>query len=290
MTPAFLPNGYCGRAGRARAARPPARDGPVAEILVTGATGTLGRALVTRLAASGHQVRALSRRPQPAPGGAPAVPAVAWFTGDLRQDLGLTEAVAGTDVIVHCASAVRGDAALARNLLAAARRTKSPHLVYISIVGVDRIPIGYYRAKLECEQLIAASGLPWTVLRVTQFHNLILRICTFAARPPVMLVPAGFRFQPVDAADVAGRLARLADGGPAGRVPDMGGPQVCPISDLASACLRASGRRRPLLPVPLPGAVAAAFRQGANLAPAGTAGEVTFEEFLATRRIKEQQP
>jgi uncharacterized protein YbjT (DUF2867 family) len=88
------------------------------------------------------------------------VPAATRVTGDLRRGEGLAEAVAGAQVIVHCASAARGDPAAARNLIAAARRAKSPQLVYISIVGVARIPLGYYRAKLECEELIAASGLP----------------------------------------------------------------------------------------------------------------------------------
>jgi uncharacterized protein YbjT (DUF2867 family) len=271
------------------------------DILVTGATGTLGRALVPRLAASGHRLRILSRHPRPTPatdglplGTGPAlssasVPAPAWVTGDLRRGEGLAKAVAGTQVIVHCASAPRGDPAAARNLIAAARQAESPHLVYISIVGVDRIPFGYYRAKLACEELIAASGLPWTVLRATQFHDLILRICTMLARPPVMLVPTGFSFQPVDVADVAGRLADLAGGGPGGRVPDMGGPQVRTASELAWACLQASGRHRPLLPVWVPGAAAAAFRRGGNLAPGAAAGQVTFSEFLAARPGRREQ-
>jgi uncharacterized protein YbjT (DUF2867 family) len=250
----------------------------MSEILLTGATGTLGRALVPRLTACGHGITALSRRP---PTG--TATQAHWVTGDLWRDEGLAEAVAGAEVIVHCASALRGDVAAVRNLVAAARRAGRPHLVYISIVGVDRIPFGYYRSKLECEQVIAASGLPWTVLRATQFHDLILRICTVLARAPVMLVPAGFRFQPVDVAEVAERMAGLAGGGPAARVPDLCGPQVHTAADLVRAWLRAAGRSRPLLPVWLPGAAAAAFRHGGNLAPAAAAGRVTFEEFLAAR-------
>jgi uncharacterized protein YbjT (DUF2867 family) len=248
-------------------------------ILVTGSTGTLGRAVVPRLAGAGCQVRSLSRRPPP-----PATPAGAWATGDLRRNAGLDQAVAGMDVIVHCATSLTGgDQNAAANLIAAARRAGAPHLVYISIAGIDRVPLGYYKAKLATERLIEESGLPWTILRATQFHELILRLCETLARPPVMLVPAGFRFQPVLAAEVAGRLAGLAGQPPAGRVPDMGGPQIRGIHDLAASYLRASGRRRRVLAVPLPGRAFAGFRRGGNLAPDEATGTVTFEQFLAQR-------
>ena len=247
-------------------------------ILVTGSTGTLGQALIPRLAGAGHTVRALSRRPRP-----PSAGPGAWATGDLRRDVGLAAALDGMNVVVHCASAPRGDPAAARNLIAAARRAGAPHLVYISIAGIDRVPLGYYKAKLATERLIEESGLPWTILRATQFHELILRLCETLARPPVMLLPAGFRFQPVLAAEVADRLALLAGQPPAGRVPDMGGPQVRGIRDLAASYLRASGRRRRVLAVPLPGRAFAGFRRGGNLAPDEATGSVTFEDFLAGR-------
>ena len=247
-------------------------------ILVTGSTGTLGRALVPRLTGAGHEVRAFSRQPRPS-----STPASAWATGDLRANAGLDEALAGIEVIVHCASAQRGDQAAAQNLIAAARRAGTPHLVYISIVGVDRVPVGYYRAKLAVEQLIEDSGLPWTILRATQFHELILRGCELLARLPVLLVPAATSFQPISAGEVADRLACLAGQPPAGRVPDMGGPQVRSSGDLAGGYLRASGHRRRVLQVRLPGRAFAALRRGGLLAPQHATGTVTFDEFLAAR-------
>jgi uncharacterized protein YbjT (DUF2867 family) len=247
-------------------------------ILVTGSTGTLGRTLVPRLAGAGHTVRSLSRRPAP-----PSAQPGTWATGDLRRDTGLAAALEGMDVVVHCASAPRGDPAAASNMISAARRAGTPHLVYISITGIDKVPLGYYQAKLATERLVEESGLPWTILRATQFHELILRMCETLARPPLMLVPAGFRFQPILAAEVADRLAWLAGQPAAGRVPDMGGPQVRGIADLAASYLRASGRRRRVLPVPLPGRTAAEFRRGDNLSPGHATGTGTFEEFLAGR-------
>jgi uncharacterized protein YbjT (DUF2867 family) len=247
-------------------------------ILVTGSTGTLGRALVPQLTAAGHEVRAFSRRPRPS-----STPPQAWATGDLRTNTGLGEALAGIDVVVHCASAQRGDQAAAQNLIAAARRAGAPHLVYISIVGVDQVPVGYYRAKLAVERLIEDSGLPWTILRATQFHELILRGCELLARLPVVLVPAATSFQPVSSGEVATRLAGLAGQPPAGRVPDMGGPQVRTSRDLAGRYLRASGRCRRVLPVWLPGRAFTGLRRGGLLAPGHATGTVTFDEFLAAR-------
>jgi uncharacterized protein YbjT (DUF2867 family) len=251
-----------------------------APVLVTGGTGTLGRLVVRRLTAErGAQVRVLSRRPAPAEPGL-----AARVTGDLRSGRGIEPAVAGTGVIVHCATGLgRGDVDAARHLIDAALRAARPHLVYISIVGVDRIPIGYYKAKLEVERLAEESGLPWTVLRATQFHQLILRGCEMLARPGVLLVPAATSFQPIEAGEVAARLAGLATGPPAGRVPDMGGPEVRGAGDLARSYLTARGRRRPVLPVRLPGAAFAGYRDGYHLAPDNATGRITFAQFLAER-------
>ncbi|MFI2616848.1 SDR family oxidoreductase [Streptomyces sp. NPDC018584] len=242
-------------------------------ILVTGGTGTLGRLVTERLRSDGHDVRVLSRRSQP-------------YAVDLRDGAGpgLDAAVAGVDVIVHCASTPRGgDERAARNLIEAARKAGVGHLVYISIVGVDRVPLGYYRAKLAVEKLVEESGLGWTVLRTTQFHDLVLRVLARAARLPVLLLPAGVSDQPIAADEVAARLAELAAAPPAGRVADMGGPQVRTFTDLAHAYLRATGKRRPVLRVPLAGRTYRAMRAGGHLAPGRAVGKGTFEEFLAGR-------
>jgi uncharacterized protein YbjT (DUF2867 family) len=254
-------------------------------ILVTGGTGTLGRLVVRLLAADGRAVRVLSRRDRPdAQGqpdqGQPDQGHIEWAIGDLRKGSGVGAAVAGATAIVHCATG-RGDVRSAVNLIEEARLER-PHLVYISIVGVDRVPVGYYKSKLEAERRIEASGLPWTIMRATQFHQLILRGCEALAHLPVLPVPAG-SFQPIEAAEVAERLAGLALGPPARRVPDMGGPQVRDAGDLARAYLRARGRRRAVVPVTLPGKAFAGFRRGGNLARDNAVGRITFDQFLAER-------
>ncbi|KAB2589788.1 SDR family oxidoreductase [Streptomyces arboris] len=240
-------------------------------ILVTGATGTLGRQVAERLRTEGADVRGLSRR-------SPS------YAVDLREGKGLDSAVDGVDTIVHCASSPRGgDDRAAGYLIDAARRAGGPHLVYISIVGVDRVPLGYYTLKRRVEQMIEDSGLGATIQRTTQFHDLVLSVVSGAAKLPVLPVPAGVSVQPVDSGEVADRLAALALGAPAGRVPDLGGPEVREFSGLAGAYLRATGRRRRVVPVRLAGKAYAGFRGGGHLSPEHAVGTVTFEEFLARR-------
>ncbi|MFI9615477.1 SDR family oxidoreductase [Streptomyces sp. NPDC052023] len=241
-------------------------------ILVTGGTGTLGRVLTERLHADGHDVRVLSRHAQP-------------YAVDLRQGgTVLDMAVAGVDTIVHCASAPGGgDEEAAAHLTAAARRAGVGHVVYISIVGVDRVPFGYYKTKLAVERLIEESGLGWTVLRATQFHDLLVRLFDTLSRPPVMLLPAGLKDQPIEVTEVASRLAELASGGPAGRVEDMGGPEIRTFESLARTYLRATGHPRRLVNVPLWGRTYRAFRDGGHLAPEQAVGKGTFEEYVAVR-------
>ena len=242
------------------------------QILVTGGTGQLGSAVVAALRTAGEQVRVLSRRTAPE-----------YATGDLRTGRGVDTAVAGADVIVHCATDFLRETELAHRLIEAARWAGAEHLVYVSIVGVDRIPLGYYRAKHETEQLIAASGLPYTILRATQFHALIRTLFAGASKLPVVPVPK-MRFQPVDVRDVASRLATLAVGDPVGRADDFGGPEVLDAADLARAVSTATGRKRRMLPVRLPGALFRGFADGANLTPEHADGKITFAGYLAGQR------
>jgi uncharacterized protein YbjT (DUF2867 family) len=255
-------------------------------LLITGGTGTLGRLVVPRLRDAGCNVRVLSRHSHESGDG------VEFMIGDLATGEGLEAAVDGIGTIVHCAGTAKGDEDKARNLVRAASRAGAQHLVYISVVGADRIPVvsgvdrtmfGYFAAKRAAENVVAGSGLPWTTLRATQFHDLVLTLAQQLAKLPVMPVPAGVRYQPVDAREVAARLVELSLGKPSGLVPDIGGPRVYELTELVRSYLRASHRHRLLLPVRLPGKAARAVRAGANLAPERAVGRRTWEDFLAER-------
>jgi uncharacterized protein YbjT (DUF2867 family) len=257
-----------------------------APILVTGGTGNLGRLVVARLVAAGAPVRVLTRQDHAAADG------VEHVVGQLDTGAGLAAALSDVDVVVHCAGARTGDGDRARRLGEAAASAGVRHLVNVSVVGADRVPVvsradrvmfGYLAEKLAAEGAVAASGVPWTTLRATQFHDLVLTMLQAAAKLPVLPLFAGFRFQPVDARDVADRLVELALGEPAGLAPDVAGPRVYPMTELARDYLRAAGRHRLLLPLPVPGRAARAYRAGANLAPERAVGTRSWEDFLAER-------
>ncbi|MFJ7264676.1 SDR family oxidoreductase [Streptomyces globosus] len=242
-------------------------------ILVTGGTGTLGRRVTARLRAAGHEVRVLSRRSE-------------QYPVDLRDGTGLDAAMAGAQVVVHCASSPRGgDDAAAGHLIAAARRAGTvTNLVYISIVGVDVVPLGYYRVKHRVERMLLESGLGVTILRTTQFHDLVAAVARTLAKVPAgpVPVPKGVRVQPIAVEEVADRLAGLAVPAAGGRVPDMGGPEVRLLADWVRAYLAADGgRRRRVVEVPLAGRAYRGFVRGGNLAPDHAVGTVRFADFLA---------
>jgi uncharacterized protein YbjT (DUF2867 family) len=221
-------------------------------------------------------VRVLSRRGVDRQTGGATVVA-----GELRSGRGLERAVAGADAIVHCASAVWRARATEvdgmRNLIAATG-AEGPHLLYISIVGVDRIPYFYYRAKLDAEQLLERSGLPWTILRATQFHSLIWRF----AVGRFVVGPKGARAQLIDASEVADRLGELVDAGPSERVPDIGGPEILSLHDMARLQRKVLGRALTVVELPLPGKTARAFAAGDNLCPEQAVGRITYADYLAS--------
>jgi uncharacterized protein YbjT (DUF2867 family) len=260
--------------------------GKAVPILVTGGTGTLGRLVVPRLQEAGHAVRVVSRQSRSAQDG------VELMSGDLATGEGVEAAVDGVDVVVHLAGTAKGDEDKARHLVAAAKRTGTRHLVYISVVGADRVPVvsgvdramfGYFASKLGAERVVAESGVPWTTLRATQFHELMLTTVEKMARLPVIPVPARVRFQPVAGDEVAARLVELALDAPAGLVTDIAGPRVYGMDELVRGYLKARGKHRLMLPIHLPGKAASALREGANLTTGPGLGRRTWEDFLADR-------
>jgi uncharacterized protein YbjT (DUF2867 family) len=244
----------------------------MANVLVTGGSGTLGRHVVTRLRALGHDVRVLSRSPHRG-----------THRGDLSTGIGVAAALRGVDSVIHAASDSRRfgrrDVVHTRTLLDM-MPPETRHLLYISIVGIDSIPFGYYRQKLRCEGLITDSDVPSTILRATQFHELAASVLRVVQRMPLAPIPSGFLLQPVAAREVADRLVDLLDGSPTGRADDFGGPEVLPLSHMAEAWRIRWGRPRRFVSVPLPGRAASAFREGLNTSPLHSEGHQTWHDYL----------
>lgn len=246
----------------------------MASILVTGGTGNLGRHVLPLLRERGHDVRVLSRTPHSEPG---------FVLGDTVGGEGLDAAARGADTILHLAGSNKGDEVGTAHIADAARGAGVRHVVMISVVGADAVPIGYFRSKDQSEKVLAASGVPFTVLRAAQFHDFVWGMLGGLVKSPIVPV-LGARFEPVAVEEVAGRLAELVDGEPAGRVADIAGPEVLEASTILHGIARARGVRRGYVPMPLPGSVGRAYREGANLAGPGVQrGTGTWEEYLQQR-------
>ena len=241
-------------------------------VLVTGATGTLGTPTVARLRAAGHEIRALSRRRAPG-----------LVTGDLLTGAGLEQALEDAGTVLHLSTAQsHKDVAATRTLLTAASAAGVGHVVLISIVGIESVPIGYYKDKVTIERLVAESTLPYTVLRATQFHSLVASVFGAQRFSPVLLAPA-VPLQPVAVEEVADRLAELAEGPAAGRVADIAGPEQLRMTELAHQWRSAKGSRRPVVPLRLPGKIFGGYAGGGVLVPGPAYGRISFAEYLAGR-------
>jgi uncharacterized protein YbjT (DUF2867 family) len=248
------------------------------KILITGGTSHLGRQ-VARIGANTHDIRILSRQAHSPEGN------IEWVQGDIALGEGVLEAATGIEAIVHLASDPRQPKAVdvegTKHLIEAAQKARIGHLFYISIVGIDEIPLRYYKCKLEAEKIIEASGVPFSILRATQFHSLLDSMVSGAMRFPwVAPLPTNFKFQGVAEEEVAQHLVQCLTDGPGGRLPDLGGPEVLSFGEIAQTWMEVKGNRKKLIHLPLPGALAAAFRAGKNTTPQGVRGTMTWRQWL----------
>lgn len=206
------------------------------KIVVIGGSGLIGTNVVNRLRQKGHEVLAAS----PNTG-------VNTLTGE-----GLAEALAGAQVVVDVANSPNfEDRAVmeffetsGRNLMAAEKKAGVRHHLALSVVGADRLPeSGYLRAKLAQEALIKGSGIPYTILRATQFFEFIGRIADAAANGDEIRVSPAL-LQPIAADDVSAAVADLAVGPALNATVEVAGPEAVPLDKLARKVLAAHGDKR----------------------------------------------
>ncbi|TFV60354.1 LysR family transcriptional regulator [Mycobacterium sp. PS03-16] len=203
------------------------------KIAVVGATGQIGTQVVDLLRGGGHEVVAVSRS-----SGADVL------TGD-----GLQEALAGAQVLVDVTNSPSFEdgpvldffSRSSANLVSAAREAGVGHLVVLSIVGADALPeSGYMRAKVVQEKTVIESGLPYTIVRATQFHEFAEMITGSLIVDGQVHAPDA-RIQPIAAAAVAVEMARAATAAPVDGVVNIGGPEKMSFADMARAVLAAQG-------------------------------------------------
>ncbi|WP_327178771.1 SDR family oxidoreductase [Streptomyces sp. NBC_01335] len=246
------------------------------KIAVAGGTGTVGRHVVDVVRERGHEAVVLSRS-----------------NGvDLVSGSGADEALQGVTAVVDVTSKQTMSAkasaefftSVTRLLQASEQAAGVGHHVALSIVGIDRAPHGYYAGKVAQERLVESGAVPWTILRATQFHEFAGQIHGQIRVGPLVAVPR-MKSEPVAAREVAERLVELATGSPAGRVPDLGGPRVESMSAMVRAYAHHTGKRGPVVEVPLPGAMGRAMRDGSLVTrePADH-GTLTYAQWLWLQR------
>ncbi|MER6330078.1 NAD(P)H-binding protein [Streptomyces sp. NPDC001034] len=214
------------------------------KVAVIGGTGLVGSQVVEKLNAAGHE----------------AVPCSKSTGVDVLSGQGLDEAVAGADVVVNLTNSPTFDeASLAffrtsmDNLVAAGKKGGAGHFVVLSIVGVDRVPeLDYYRAKLLQENILAAGGIPYSIVRATQFMDFMDAVISMTADADSVRLPAT-PIQPIASRDVAAAVADVAAGPPLDGIRNIAGPDVFPLDELGRFTLSRKGDSRTVVTDPAAG-------------------------------------
>lgn len=244
-------------------------------IAIAGGTGVVGALTVDAVQAAGHEAIVLARS----------------RGVDLLSGTGVDAALDGADAVIdtlnvttlNAAAAIEYFTKVTGNLITAAERAGVSHVVALSIVGIDQIPVDYYAGKLAQEKVVSRSSVPWTIQRATQFHEFAAQMFARAKFGPLHLAPRA-RTQPVAASEVGQRLAVLAAGSPQGRARDFAGPREETLDGMVKAYAKSTGYRGWVPSVSLPTAQMKGMREGLALPGPGTdLGHQTFADWLTAQ-------
>jgi hypothetical protein len=209
---------------------------------------------------------------------------------DLVTGEGLAAALRGADAVVDATNVRTGDAeaaarffeATSRTLMRAAAEAGVRHIVALSIIGIDLIPIGYYQGKVRQEQVLAESKVPVSILRAAQFHEFPGQYLNRVSGR-LVIVPR-WAVQPVAAREVGAALAGIAAGAPV-PMTEIAGPRAERMADLVRQVAAADGGRRRVVQLPLPGKAGRAMARGGSVPSGpGLRGTQTFADWLAEQR------
>jgi uncharacterized protein YbjT (DUF2867 family) len=251
-------------------------------VAIVGASGVAGLELL-RQTPSAFNVVGVSRRPRA------TQDANEWATADIETGAGLADALQGCDTVIHLATDPKRsryvDVEGTRKLVQAAKAAGVQHLLYLSITGCDRVPFAYYEAKTEAEGIIRGGGVPYTILRATQFHEFNDSIFRrLAATPVLMPLPRAVKTQTVALSEVADHIWRRITVGPTQKIVDFVGPDIRTWGEMLPPWRAARGVTKRLLPLPIVGKTLRAFAAGAHTEAEAPCGRITWEEWLAAER------
>lgn len=252
------------------------------KILVTGGTGVLGRNFEKIALERGMDLRLASRN-------RPKKTKTDWCYLDVETGQGIADALKGVDVVFHTATNPMKkfhevDYLGTKKLLAACKENNIKHFIYPSIVGMERIPMKYYKCKLQVESLIMESGIPFTILRATQFHNLVERLFNTFSRYPITILPSKMQFQTIAVEEVAAAFVEICDGEPLGCAPDIGGPEIMTVKEMHQIWREALAKRNKFVPLFLPLPVIKGFVKGDNTNSEIKSGEITWRDWLVRNK------
>lgn len=250
------------------------------KILITGSTGQLGSALLNELKNSNYEVKITSRR-KPA-----GEEQFKWVYSDLLSGEGLDDAVKDVDVIIHAATSPMKHSQMVevvgfKEFLSKAQHVK--HFIYPSIVGIEEIPYKYYKQKVEAENVLKNSSIPYTIIRATQFHQFVENL--FLSKPLLKryIIPGDFKCQSVDVNEFAKYLISLVGKNPQGRIDDFGGPAIMTLREMAELKIKMNKEQNKVLNIAFPGKLYKSFTDGKNTNSIRKMGKVTFEEYLSKK-------
>lgn len=256
-------------------------------VLITGGTGTLGQELSRQLLEKDYIVNILSSKEKPE---------IDYFTHIFQADLtdpeSLKVALENAEIIIHCASNPRNaqqvDIEGTENLLGLLDKNKCRHFIYVSIAGVDKSDYPYYQTKYAVEKLIQKSDIPYSILRATQFHDLVLhRIIQAFDRGtglPIQ-IPANMQFQSVDKTDVAACIIEIIQGEPLAGIRTIGGPEILTLEQMIQAYFAQLDRHDSFEYIESTLAFHQVFTTGINLCPENAVNGITWEEYLKGIRV-----
>jgi uncharacterized protein YbjT (DUF2867 family) len=227
-----------------------------------------------------YTVRVMSRSPRS------GTTNVEWAQAQMLTGEGLSEALQDVDVIVHAVSdrnRAKTDVEMTRLLLEKAKAAGVDYFLYISIVGVDKVPIGPFQIKVACEALVHDSGIPSAILRIATFHELMDTMMHMFTRLPIGFVPMDWKSQPIDAGEAADQVVRVVGESPLGLLSPVAGPEVLTMKDVLREWKQAQGSHKPVLHLPLPGKLFAGMRNGLTTAPDARVGTITWAQWLHHR-------
>lgn len=257
-------------------------------ILIAGGTGALGSDVVAKLKTTAHHIRVLSRQP------APAGSTFEWAQADTITGEGLAEALAGIDIVVNCTGnprdAYQTDVLGVKRLAQMAKEARVRNFFHISIVGIEHSAAPFYQNKVKAEAAIIESGVPYSILRVVQFHGLLhFALSKIEAVPEGYALPIAHdaQFQTIDTRDVAEYMLPLL-ANPAGRLADLGGPEILRVDEMARVYLAAQGIENPIF-VDSPNKFFGTdsdedFRRGMNTVPGNRYGKITWADYVREKR------